>query len=103
VTEHLPDYSASLEQYRRLLKPGGRLYLDACASRIKYPFSSFTYRIIFPGNATPLCLHDYLAEVAKTPFELLEVHNQKFGRALDVVIMQRTLQRARTSDTTTES
>jgi phosphinothricin acetyltransferase len=28
---------------------------------------------------------------------------QKFGRALDVVIMQRTLQRAKTSDTTTEN
>lgn len=77
VTEHLPDYAASLEQYRRLLKPGGRLYLDACASRVKFPFSSFTYRFVFPGNATPLCLHDYLAEVAKTPFEVLEVHNDR--------------------------
>ena len=77
VTEHLPDYAASLAQYRRLLKPGGRLYLDACSSRTKFPFSSFTYRFVFPGNTTPLCLHDYLAEVAKTPFELLEVHNDR--------------------------
>ena len=77
VTEHLPDYRASLAQYRRLLKPGGRVYLDACASRVKFPFSSFTYRFVFPGNATPLCLHDYLAAVAETPFEVVGVWNDR--------------------------
>jgi cyclopropane-fatty-acyl-phospholipid synthase len=77
VTEHLPDYRASLAQYGRLLKPGGRVYLDACAARTKFPFSSFTYRHIFPGNATPLCLHEYLTEVAKTRFEVLAVHNDR--------------------------
>jgi len=77
VTEHLPDYGATLAQYERLLKPGGRVYLDACASPTKFPFSSFTYRYVFPGNATPLCLHDYLAEVAKTPLEVLAVHNDR--------------------------
>ena len=41
VTEHLPDYTATLQQYERLLKPGGRVFLDACASRTKYPFSTF--------------------------------------------------------------
>lgn len=77
VTEHLPDYGASLAQYGRLLAPGGRLYLDACSSPTKFPFSSFTYRYVFPGNPTPLCLHDYLAEVAKTPFEVIEVRNDR--------------------------
>jgi len=77
VTEHLPDYAASLEQYRRLLKPGGRLYLDASASRRKFPFSSYIYRFVFPGNATPLCLHDFLAEAAKAPFEVLAVYNDR--------------------------
>jgi cyclopropane-fatty-acyl-phospholipid synthase len=77
VTEHLPDYPATLAQYRRLLVPGGRVYLDACASRTKFPFSSFTYRFVFPGNATPLCLHDYLAAVAETPFEMVGVWNDR--------------------------
>lgn len=77
VTEHLPDYEASLAQYRKLLKPGGKLYLDASASRTKFPFASFTYRFIFPGNATTLCLHEYLEAVAQTPFEVLEVHNDR--------------------------
>lgn len=77
VTEHLPDYRASLARYWSLLKPGGRLYLDACASRTKFPFHSFTYQYVFPGNATPLCLHDYLTEVEKTRFEILAVHNDR--------------------------
>ncbi|HVS30767.1 MAG TPA: class I SAM-dependent methyltransferase, partial [Thermoanaerobaculia bacterium] len=96
VTEHLPDYAASLEQYRRLLKPGARLYLDACASRVKFPFSSFIYRFIFPGNATPLCLHDYLAEVAKTPFEVLAVHNDRESYRLTCQRWAENLERHRT-------
>jgi cyclopropane-fatty-acyl-phospholipid synthase len=95
VTEHLPDYAASLAQYRRLLKPGGRVYLDACASRRKFPFSSFVYRFVFPGNASPLCLHDYLTEVAKTPFEVLAVHNDRESYRLTCLHWAQNLERAR--------
>jgi cyclopropane-fatty-acyl-phospholipid synthase len=77
VTEHLPDYRATLAQYQRLLKPGGRLFLDACASRSKFPFSSFVLSHVWPGNATPLQLSDYLDAVAATPFELIEVRNDR--------------------------
>ena len=35
VMEHLPDYRAVLRQFARLLKPGGRVYLDAGAIRGK--------------------------------------------------------------------
>src|SRR5215469_3639014 len=71
VTEHLPDYAATLAQYEKLLRPGGRVFLDACASRTKYPFSSFVLSHVWPGNATPLKLAEYVDEVAKTPFELI--------------------------------
>ncbi|MFY9553303.1 MAG: class I SAM-dependent methyltransferase [Blastocatellia bacterium] len=77
VTEHLPDYAATLAQYQKLLKPGGRVFLDACASRTKYPFSSFVLSHIWPGNTTPLQLTDYLGEIAKTPFELIYVKNDR--------------------------
>ena len=77
VTEHLPDYAATLAQYEKLLKPGGRVFLDACASRTKYPFSSFVLSHVWPGNTTPLQLTDYLDEVAKTPFELIYVRNDR--------------------------
>jgi cyclopropane-fatty-acyl-phospholipid synthase len=77
VTEHLPDYASTLAQYQRLLKPGGRVFLDACASRTKFPFSSFTMSYAFPGNASPLQLSDYMRELEKTPFELVYLKNDR--------------------------
>ena len=82
VTEHLPDYTATLEQYEKLLKPGRRVFLDACASRTKYSFSSFVLSHVWPGNTTPLQLTDYLDAVAKTPFELIEVRNDRHNYVL---------------------
>jgi len=82
VTEHLPDYEASLAQYRTLLRPGGRVYLDACSSRDKFPFSAFILKYIWPGNATPLHLPSYLQALAETPLELLEIHNDRLSYML---------------------
>ncbi|MGA3078585.1 MAG: class I SAM-dependent methyltransferase [Bryobacteraceae bacterium] len=77
VTEHLPNYAATLRQYQRLLKPGGRVFLDACATAKKHPFSTFTTKYIWPGNSTPLVLAEYLEEVAKTPFEIVSLENDR--------------------------
>lgn len=96
VTEHLPDYRATLEQYFRLLEPGGRVYLDACASRTKFSFSSFIYRHVFPGNATPLCLHEYLSEVAKTRFEVIAIYNDRQSYELTCRRWAENLERHRT-------
>ena len=63
VTEHLPDYAATLAQYEKLLKPGGRVFLDACAARTKYSFSSFVLSHVWPGNTTPLKLAVMAASV----------------------------------------
>lgn len=77
VTEHLPDYQASLAKYQTLLKPGRKMYLDASAARVKYSVSDFLEKYIYPGNGSLLCLQDYLTELAKTPFELLSVANDR--------------------------
>src|SRR5262245_60898305 len=77
VTEHLPDYAATLARYEQLLNPGARVFLDASASRAKFPCSSFVRSHVWPGNATPLQLTDYLGALAKTPFELLSVRNDR--------------------------
>ena len=77
VTEHLPDYTASLLHYRKLLKPGGHLYLDASAEKTKNGHGTFMGKYIFEGNASLLCLHEYLAEVAKTPFQLTGVWDDR--------------------------
>ena len=82
VTEHLPDYDRTLALYRSMLKPGGKVYLDACAKRKKYDISSFLRRHIYPGNGTPMCLHDYLRAVAESPFQLEAVHDDRHSYAL---------------------
>lgn len=77
VIEHLPDYAAVMKQFERLLKPGGRAYLDASAYRKKYDHPSFVARYIFPGGHSCLCLHDFLREVSKSKMDLLKVYNDR--------------------------
>lgn len=79
VMEHLTDYAAVLRQFQRLLKPGGRVYLDASAFRKSYAKPTFISRHIFPGNHSYFCLHDFLTEVEKTEFELLSAHNDRYS------------------------
>jgi cyclopropane-fatty-acyl-phospholipid synthase len=77
VMEHLPDYAAVLKQFHRLLKPGGRVYLDASAFREKYVKPTFVSRYIFPGDHSYFCLHDFLDAVAKTQLDVLTVLNDR--------------------------
>ena len=77
VMEHLPDYPAVLRHLQTLLKPGGRVYLDASAFREKYSKPTFVSRYIFPGDHAYFCLHAFLAEVAKSPWAVQEVYNDR--------------------------
>jgi cyclopropane-fatty-acyl-phospholipid synthase len=91
VTEHLPDYPGTLRKYQRLLKPGGRIYLDASATRVSHDYSAFLLRHLFPGNGTTLCLHTYLEAVAASPFEVLRVHNDRENYRLTTLQWARNL------------
>jgi cyclopropane-fatty-acyl-phospholipid synthase len=82
VTEHLPDYPATLVKYRQLLKPGGRVYLDASAARTSHDVSAFVLRHLFPGNGTVLCLDKYVKAVSRTPFAILNVVNDRHNYLL---------------------
>jgi cyclopropane-fatty-acyl-phospholipid synthase len=77
VMEHLPDYPAVLRQFRRLLKPGGRIYLDASAFREKYVKPTFVSRYVFPGDHSYFCLHDFLGAVGRTQLDVLAVYNDR--------------------------
>ncbi len=77
VTEHLPDYKTTLAKYAELLKPGGKVYLDALAMRRKHGISTFMKRYIYPGNSAPLLLHQYLRQVSRSPFELISVADDR--------------------------
>ena len=76
VTEHLPDYRRTLAQYQRMLKPGRRVYLDAY-SGARHGMPTFVTKWVFQGNTSPLCLERYLAELARTRFELMLVKNDR--------------------------
>jgi cyclopropane-fatty-acyl-phospholipid synthase len=95
VTEHLPNYGETLKHYARLLKPGGRICLDASATRQKYDVSTFFERYVFRGNGTPLCLHDYLREVARSPFEIETVLNDRENYGLTTLHWARNLDQHR--------
>ncbi|MEV4348581.1 class I SAM-dependent methyltransferase [Actinoplanes sp. NPDC049596] len=77
VTEHLPDYRATLQTYARLLRPEGKVYLDALAMRRKHTASTFFKQYVYPGRSAPLLLHSYLRHVAHSPFELLNVEDDR--------------------------
>jgi cyclopropane-fatty-acyl-phospholipid synthase len=41
--------------------------------RAKHRVSTFMSRYIYPGGSSPLVLHEYLRRVARSPFELISV------------------------------
>jgi cyclopropane-fatty-acyl-phospholipid synthase len=95
VMEHLPDYPAVLRRLQRLLKPGGRVYLDASAFWEKYVKPSFISRYIFPGDHSYFCLHDFLAAAAKTPLDVLAVYNDRHSYYLTCRVWAENLEAAR--------
>jgi cyclopropane-fatty-acyl-phospholipid synthase len=95
VMEHLPDYAAVLQHLQRLLKPGGRVYLDASAFREKYSKPTFVSRYIFPGDHAYFCLHAFLAAVAKSPWEVLTVYNDRHNYYLTCKAWAENLEAAR--------
>ncbi len=95
VMEHLPDYPAVLRRLQRLLKPGGRVYLDASAFREKYVKPTFVSRYIFPGDHSYFCLHDFLAAAAKTPLDVLAVYNDRHSYYLTCKAWAENLEAAR--------
>jgi cyclopropane-fatty-acyl-phospholipid synthase len=78
VTEHLPDYRSTLAQYERLLVPGGRVYLDAYSGD-RFSMGSVVTKWVFEGNTSPLHLPKYIAEVARTDFEVLLVKDDAYN------------------------
>ena len=95
VMEHLPDYPSVLKQFEKLLKPGGRVYLDASAFREKYSKPTFVSRYIFPGDHSYFCLHEFLTAVARTPIDVLAVHNDRHNYMLTCTAWAQQLEAAR--------
>ena len=91
----LPDYAAVLDRLEALLRPGGRVYLDASAARVKYRASSFTTRHIYPGNHSFFVLHDFLAAAARTSFRVCGVYDDRVNYFRTFVHWAQNLEAAR--------
>ena len=76
VSGHLPDYRRTLRQYERLLKPGRRVYLDDLTGD-RHGMPSFISKWVYEGNTSPLYLPKFFAELARTPFELIQIENDR--------------------------
>lgn len=92
VMEHLPDYPKLFAQFERLLKPGGRVYMDFAASRRKFSVSTFTHRFVFPGNHTPVFLPGLFDAAADSEFEPIAVHNDRHSYYLTLQAWARNLE-----------
>ena len=95
IMEHLPDYAAVLDRLEAFLRPGGRVYLDASAARVKYRASSFTTRHIYPGNHSFFVLHDFLAAAARTSFRVCGVYDDRVNYFRTFVHWAQNLEAAR--------
>jgi cyclopropane-fatty-acyl-phospholipid synthase len=95
VMEHLPDYPRLFAILERLLKPGGRLYMDFAANRKKFEVSSFTYSYVFPGSHTPVVLPDLVAAANGTRFEPIALHNDRHSYFLTLQAWAKNLEAAR--------
>jgi cyclopropane fatty-acyl-phospholipid synthase-like methyltransferase len=76
VIEHIPMYRRFAEQVWRCLKPGGRLYVDASATKQKFEMSAFTRRYTWHGTHTFLCLQDLMQEVLYAGMDIVRVREE---------------------------
>ena len=79
IMEHMPDYPRVLARLDRVLKPGGRVFIDAGACSRKYEMSSFITQQIYPGNNSFLVLHDFLKSMTSFPFDLKGVWDDRIS------------------------
>jgi cyclopropane-fatty-acyl-phospholipid synthase len=73
VIEHMPNYRRFARSVWKVLKPGGRLYLDGSAAVEKFTISSFARKYIWHGAHTYMALQDVLAEMLYHGFEIIKV------------------------------
>jgi cyclopropane-fatty-acyl-phospholipid synthase len=84
VIEHIPNYRTFCERVWSALKPGGRLYLDASATKQKFAVSPFTRQFTWPGHHSFLSLQDMVRELLWHGFEIVEVKRETHDYELTI-------------------
>jgi cyclopropane-fatty-acyl-phospholipid synthase len=73
VIEHVPNYRRFCQRVWGALAPGGRLYVDASATREKYATTAFTREYTWHGPHSCLIVQDLLEELLYHGFDVLNV------------------------------
>jgi cyclopropane-fatty-acyl-phospholipid synthase len=84
VIEHIPNYRTFCERVWSALKPGGRLYLDASATKQKFAVSPFTRQFTWPGHHSFLSLQDMVRELLFHGFEIVEAKRETHDYELTI-------------------
>ena len=84
VIEHIPNYRAFCQSVWGALKPGGRLYVDASATKEKFAMTPFTREYIWRGTHTFLALQDLVQELLYHGFEIVGVRRETHDYELTI-------------------
>lgn len=95
VIEHIPNYGRFCARVWDVLPPGGRLYLDASATKEKFAMTPFTRKYTWPGHHTFLSLQDMLRELLFHGFEVVEVKRETRDYELTITEWARRFDAAR--------
>jgi cyclopropane fatty-acyl-phospholipid synthase-like methyltransferase len=85
VIEHIPYYRHFFERAWQLLKPGGKIYIDASATKEKYSMSQFTRYYTWHGTHTFMCLQDVIQEALYSGFQIVEVKEESHDYELTML------------------
>jgi cyclopropane-fatty-acyl-phospholipid synthase len=61
----------------RLLKPGGRVYLDFMAATEDFIFPAFISKYIYQGGTSRVYLPKLIEAATRSPFEIVAIHNDR--------------------------
>jgi cyclopropane-fatty-acyl-phospholipid synthase len=76
VIEHIPYYRQFFARAWECLKPGGKIYIDASATKEKYSMSQFTRQYTWHGTHTFMCLQDVIQEALFHGFQIVEAKEE---------------------------
>ena len=77
VIEDLSDYPRACERLGRLVKPGGRIYLDFAAGKVPFGTSSFVTKYIWPGTFRMVYMPELMAALDSSALQLVGLYNDR--------------------------
>jgi cyclopropane-fatty-acyl-phospholipid synthase len=77
VIEDLSDYQRVMRCLAKLVKPGGRVFLDFATSKERFGTASFITKYIWPGTFRMVYLPELMDAISQSVFELMDMRNDR--------------------------